>query len=150
MQRYAVMILIVLLVLAGCGDDNDNDNGEDKLPPTFTPAVMAPELVTLQMNYEALRESHDAIADVWRKLDEGQSVSCNDQPVMTQRPEDITRVEADSAYLPLADTLLAAAVDTENAINTWRRECRIRRNQPDPSVIREGLGYVIDAGLALD
>jgi hypothetical protein len=150
MQRTIILLLVALLVLAGCGDEDNTDNDDGQATPTPSPAVIAPELVALQKDYEDLSQSYAAIADIWHKLEQGEGVRCSNQPEMLQKPEDITRVAAGSSYQPLADNLLAAAIDIENAIIAWRSECQIERSQPDPAVIREGLGYVTDARLALD
>jgi hypothetical protein len=140
------MFIFLVLVLAACGDKSDD---KKDVPPTTLPlATQSSVLVHLQRDYEDLRESHQAISDIWERLADQEQIQCGTYPDVLN-PEAIS-AEGDSAYDTLASTLDYAAISIGQAITLWQMECERPGGTVSPSTIQEGLLETRSAGDLLD
>jgi hypothetical protein len=140
------MFIFLVLVLAACGDKSED---KKDVPPTMPSlATQSPVLVHLQRDYESLRESHQAISDVFEALNALEQVQCGTYPEMLG-PESIS-AENDPVYESLAETLDQAAIAIEEAVTVWQMECERPGGRVDAATIRSGVLITRAAGDRLD
>lgn len=132
-----ILYVLLIVALVACGGDDSNPKKDN---PTATsepaPATLSPVIIDLQQDYESLRDSQQAIGEIWEKLASNQEVPCGDYPAVLS--PDAISTGGDPAYQPLADLLRRAAIDIDHAVTVWRAECANPRRFPSPDVIDEG------------
>jgi len=144
---------VVAPILAACGGDAQDTTGGSPAPTmndTNTipfAATLRPAMVHLQRSYESLRESHQAITEVWESLATGKQVRCGEYPEALS-PESLT-AEGETALEPLAALLRRAAIEIDQAASLWKAECLKPRANPSLDVINRGRLAARAAGDAL-
>jgi hypothetical protein len=141
MRWFMLSLLVAGLAACGSSDDSKNDT-----PPTATGASAL--LSDLQQQYTALRETQQAIGQVWEALATGQQAQCGEYPEVLN-PATIS-AGSDESLQPLADLLHRAAVSLNQAVDLWKAECLKPRANPTPEIIDQGRLAARAAGDALN
>jgi hypothetical protein len=138
-----LMLSLLVAGLAACGSTDDS---KKDTPPTSAgvPALLS----DLQQQYTALRETQQAIGQIWEALATGQAAQCGEYPEVLN-PATIS-AGSDKSLQPLADLLHRAAVSLNQAVDLWKAECLKPRANPTPEIIDQGRLAARAAGDALN
>lgn len=141
-MKWIYFISVVFLV--SCSNTNQvsmpqNATSSEPSPSLLTPTLTIQQRIEYETQYEALRQSQQAIESVWRDLQANQSVSCMREIPQTVLPEHIL------ATNDIGQDLLKAATEINDSIVLWRAECQNPRPNPPSIVIDDGLRLALSA-----